>query len=122
LKISYDLVRPTGKLMIYGAHSLLPKQGGRINYLKAALGILRTPRFNPMSMVTGNKSIICFNVSFLFGDKPLIRENLESLTQLANSGELHPPYVNIFPFNEVARAHQFIESGTSTGKIVLQHS
>ncbi|MBK9294593.1 MAG: zinc-binding dehydrogenase [Oligoflexia bacterium] len=121
LKISYDLLRPTGKLAIYGAHSLLPKSGGKINYLKAVIGILKTPKFDPMKLVTDNKSIICFNVSFLFSEDRLIQENLNGLVEMINSGQIKPPHVNIFSFNDVAKAHQFIESGKSTGKLVLEH-
>src|SRR3954447_26393017 len=38
---SYAHLKPTGKLLVYGFRSLLPKQGGRLNSLKAALGLLR---------------------------------------------------------------------------------
>ncbi|MFS4458040.1 zinc-binding dehydrogenase [Bdellovibrio sp. HCB2-146] len=58
LKEGYRHLRPTGKLISYGAHSLLPKGGaGRLNYFKAAWGLLRTPRFNPLQLITDNKSV-----------------------------------------------------------------
>src|SRR3954470_1574299 len=63
---SYAHLRPTGKLLVYGFHTLLPKHGGgRINYLKAALGLLKMPRFSPLRMTTENRGVVAFNLSFL---------------------------------------------------------
>lgn len=120
LKHSYELVRPTGKLVVYGAHSLLPKNGGRINYLKAGLGLLKTPRFNPLDMVTANKSLICFNVSFLFEEKDLIQENINQLLAMIESKQIAPPQVKEYLFDDVVSAHKAIESGLSVGKLVLR--
>src|SRR3954463_13313520 len=61
---SYAHLKPTGKLLVYGFHSLLPKQGGRINRLKAALGLLRMPRFNPLSMTPENRGGVAFTLWF----------------------------------------------------------
>src|SRR3712207_6746357 len=63
---SYAHLRPTGKLMVYGFHTLLPKTGGRIRYLKAGLGLLRMPRFDPLAMTSLNRGVVAFNLSFLF--------------------------------------------------------
>lgn len=119
LKFSYDALRPTGKLVSYGSHSLLEKTGGRINYLKAAWGLLKTPRFNPLDMITDNKSISGFNLSFLFEHELLRKDGVEGLSKLINKGTLAPPKISIFPIEKAAEAHQFIESGKSMGKIVL---
>ncbi len=120
LKVSYELLRPTGKLVVYGAHSLLPRGGGRLNYFKAIWGLFKTPKFNPMQMITDNKNLICFNLSFLFGEKVLINEAITDLLSLLNNNQITPPQVTVFSVEEVAKAHELIESGQSTGKIVLE--
>lgn len=117
---SYDLLRPTGKLVIYGAHGLIPKSGGKLNYLKAGWGLLKTPRFNPMKMITDNKSVICFNLSFLFNEIRMIDENIQGLNALLQKGLLGAPQVKVFPVEKVAEAHQHMESGLSVGKLVLK--
>lgn len=119
LKDSYKHLRPTGKLIVYGAHSLLPKSGGRLNYLKAGLGLLKTPRFSPMEMISSNKSVLGFNLSFLFQEKDLIEECTSKLIELTETGVMKPIPVTTFKFEEVAKAHQLIESGKSVGKIIL---
>lgn len=117
---SYHFLRPTGRLVVYGSHSLVPKQGGRMDYIKAAIGLLKTPRFNPLTLITENKGVIGFNLSFLFEEKELTQENMASLLKAIESGGLNPPKVTVYPVEDIAKAHQAIESGKTTGKLVLQ--
>lgn len=119
-KKSFEHLRPTGKLVAYGSHSLLPKGGtGRINYLKAAWGLLRTPRFSPLDLITENKSVVGFNLSFLFDRVDLLQESMTQLQEWCSSGKIQPPKVTEFDFANVAEAHRLLESGQSIGKIVL---
>jgi NADPH:quinone reductase-like Zn-dependent oxidoreductase len=69
--------------------------------------------------VTDNKSIIGFNVSYLFENDEMIQENIEGLKKLAESGGIYPPETTYIPFEKVADAHKLIESGNSRGKIIL---
>jgi NADPH:quinone reductase-like Zn-dependent oxidoreductase len=119
LRESYRHLRPTGKLIAYGSHDLLSKKGGRLNYLKAGLGLLRTPRFAPLDMMMSNKGVIGFNVSFLFDEVSLIQECVRETQRMIEEGMIRPIPVTTFPFEKVADAHRLIESGKSVGKIVL---
>lgn len=121
LKESYAQLAPTGKLIVYGSHSLLPKEGGRINYLKAGWGLLRTPRFNPLRMLSENKTVSGFNISFLFSRRDLLNEAMTDLLRWLAAGKLRPPAATEVPFENAAEAHRLIESGKSVGKIVLVH-
>jgi NADPH:quinone reductase-like Zn-dependent oxidoreductase len=120
LRESYAHLRPTGKLVCYGFHTLLPKKGGRINYLKAAWGMLRMPRFNPLRMTTDNKSVIAFNLSFLFARKDLLREAMSDILRWLEEGKLRAPKVQAFALTECGKAHAALESGTTVGKLVLK--
>ena len=117
---SYAHLKPTGKLLVYGFHTLLPKQGGRINYLKAALGMLRMPRFNPLSMTAENKGVVAFNLSFLFARTDLLHAAVNDLTTWLEAGILQAPKVRSFALADVAQAHRALESGETTGKVVLR--
>ena len=116
---SYAHLATTGKLIVYGSHSLLPKKGGRINYLKAAWGLWKTPRFNPLQMLSSNKTVSGFNISFLFSRTDLLDEAMHAMLRSLAAKKLRPPAITEVPFREVARAHRLIESGQSVGKIVL---
>ncbi len=81
--------------------------------------MLRIPRFNPLNMTNENKSVVAFNLSFLFDRNELLGEAMVDLLKWLAEGKLRPPQVTAFPLEEVARAHQLIESGQSIGKLVL---
>lgn len=119
LRLSYAHLRPTGKLVIYGFHSMLPRRGGRPSWIKLAWDFLRTPRFNPLKMTTQNRSVLAFNLSFLFDRTDLLLEAMGQLLHWLGEGQIQPPSVTTYPFEEVAWAHRDIESGNTTGKLVL---
>jgi NADPH:quinone reductase-like Zn-dependent oxidoreductase len=119
IKQSYLHLRPTGKLVVYGFHTLLPKQGGKLKYMKAAIGLGMLPRFNPLQMTNENKSVVAFNLSFLFDRVDLLQEAVTDLVRWLKEGKLKPPKVQTFKLDDVASAHRAIESGQTTGKLVL---
>lgn len=119
MRESYNHLRPMGKLIVYGSHDLLSKKGGHLNYVKAGLGLLRTPRFNPLELVTLNRGVVGFNVSFLFDEKEMIQQCIEGMQKKLDAGLIRPIPVTAIPFEKVADAHRLIESGRSVGKIVL---
>ena len=121
LKEGYDHLRPVGKLISYGAHSLLPRGGGsgRLNYLKAAIGLIKSPRFNPLQLITDNKSVVGFNLSFLFARQDLATEAMTDLMRLANEKKIKPLKTTTYKLEDVGLAHQALESGKTVGKIIL---
>lgn len=119
LRQSFEHLRSTGRLVIYGFHTMMPKQGGRPNWPKLALDWLRTPRFNPLELTNANKSVMAFNLSYLFERKDILSEAMGSLMTGLEKGELRPHAVERVPFERVAEAHRRIESGQTVGKLVL---
>ena len=47
------------------------------------------------------------------------RGDLYRILQLVEAGKLHGVVDRVFPFPEVAQAHQYLESGRHFGKVVL---
>jgi NADPH:quinone reductase-like Zn-dependent oxidoreductase len=116
---SYRHTRPTGRLVIYGFHSMMQKTGGKPNYAKLAIDWLRTPRFNPLTLTNDNKSVMAFNLSYLFEEQHLLAEGMTQLLDWLRAGKVRPHAIETFPFAEVGRAHERIESGKTVGKLVL---
>lgn len=119
LGASYRHLRRTGKLVVYGFHSMMPKAGGKPSWPKLALDYVRTPRFNPLDMTNDSRSVMAFNLSYLFDRIDLLHEAMRDLLAWLAAGEIVAPQVTTYPLAEVARAHADIESGTTTGKLVL---
>jgi len=120
LRQSYRHLAPVGKLVIYGFHSMLSKRGGFPNYLKLAVQYLRIPRYNPLNLTNDNKSLIAFNLSYLFDRSDLLAESMQQLIGWVEEGRIQPFPLQPFAFEEAAAAHRALESGTTVGKLVLK--
>ncbi len=88
LRQSYAHLASTGKLVIYGFHSMMPRQGGRPNWLKLAWDWLRTPRYNPLTLTNDNTSVLAFNLSYLFEQHALLAEAMGRLIGWVEEGQL----------------------------------
>ncbi len=120
LKDSYRHLAPLGRLVVYGFHSMLPRQGGRPNWAKLAWDWLRTPRFNPLNLTTDNRSVLAFNLSFLSQRADLLLPAMQQILAGFERGELRAPSITTYPLADVALAHQALESGQTVGKLVLE--
>jgi NADPH:quinone reductase-like Zn-dependent oxidoreductase len=78
------------------------------------------PRFNPLSMTTANKGVVAFNLAFLLARTDLLHAAVRDLTAWVEAGKLQVPKVRCFALAEVAHAHRALESGQTTGKLVLR--
>jgi len=120
LKQSYDHLAPAGKLVVYGFHSMLSTYGGVANYLKLLFQYLRVPRWSPLAMTQENKSLIAFNLSFLFHRLDLLQESMQDLLSWVEEGKIKAPAIQPFAFEKVADAHRALESGATVGKLILK--
>lgn len=124
LEQSYQHLAPLGKLVIYGFHSMLPKSSagssGKPNYLKLARDWLKTPRFNPLNMTADNKSVMAFNLSFLSSRSALLNRAMRDILSGIDNGELKPLPVVEYSLADAAAAQRELESGKTTGKLVLR--
>ncbi len=117
---SYNLIGPAGRLIVYGFATMLRRGGsGRPDWLKLAWSWLRTPRFNPLELTTTNRSVLAFNLSFLFDRTDVLARALQELEPLVSSGQLKPLRVSMFDLADAAAAHAALEGGRTTGKLVL---
>ncbi|MBK7974716.1 MAG: zinc-binding dehydrogenase [Deltaproteobacteria bacterium] len=124
LAASYAHLGSPGRLVVYGFATMLPRGGGvgRPSFPKLAWDWLRTPRFDPLDMTTHNRSVLAFNLSYLFERHELLAEGMTKLVGRVEAGALRAPPVTRFPLERVAEAHRALESGTTVGKLVLELS
>jgi alcohol dehydrogenase len=115
-KESYDLLAPTGRLVIFGAAEFAPK-GSRVNYATAALTYLRRPRLDPLAMISDNKSVMGFNLIWLWDRASMLAPLLAGIGALG----LDAPHVGkTFAFADAPAALAYLKSGASVGKVVLE--
>lgn len=119
LSASYEHLAPTGRLIIYGFATMLPRGGKKVRWSRLAWAWLRTPRFDPLALTTHNRSVMGFNLSYMFDRNALLQTAMQRLQRLVEQGVLEPAPTRSFPLSEVARAHRELESGRTIGKLVL---
>ena len=117
---SYKLLSQMGKLIAYGFHTMLPKDRGTLNWPKLIFNYLKTPRFNPISMTEQSKSLVTFNLSFLFKEHDILSEAMKDIINWIEQEEISPPKITTYSFSEIGKAHRDIESGNTVGKLVIK--
>lgn len=116
LKIGYQQLAPMGRMISYGS-ARYASVGNRPNYLKLLYYYLTRPKIDPQTMTTENKSVMAFNLIFLFHQVELMHKMLDEIQQL----ELEKPYVgHRLPFDQLKEAILLFQSGRTTGKVVLE--
>ena len=114
-KQCYKLLAPGGRLIVFGAAEFAPGVK-RPRYVKMLLRYLCRPRYDPLTLISDNKSVMGFNLIWLWDKKKLLRE---ATKELADYG-LDPPHVGReYPFEEAPQAVEHLRSGKSVGKVVL---
>lgn len=119
LRASWAHLGAPGRLVVYGFHTMLPRRGGTPSWARLAWSWLRTPRFSPLAMTGENRSVMGFNLSYLFARHDVLRRAMGELLTHVAAGRMTSPPVTELPFDEVAEAHRRLESGATVGKLVL---
>ncbi|WP_288130062.1 zinc-binding dehydrogenase [Microbulbifer sp.] len=113
-KQSFAALAPTGRLIVFGAAEFTP--GDKPNWLKAAWLYLKRPRYDVMDMISSNKSVLAFNLIWLWQEQALFDELLDGCANL----RLPVPFVgHQFPFDETHAAIALLRGGGTVGKVVL---
>lgn len=114
-KQCYRLLAPTGRLIVFGAAQFAPGKK-RPNHLRNLYLFLQRNKYDPLDLITDNKSIMGFNLIWLWERTDILLPLLEQLDSLP----LAPPYVGKeFAFNDAHAAVDLLRSGKSVGKVVL---
>ncbi|PNE11066.1 MAG: zinc-binding dehydrogenase [Beijerinckiaceae bacterium] len=119
LRQSLRLLAPMGRLVVYGAHGIIPRGGKLIGALAAMLRYALLPRFGALRLASENKSVMAFNLSYLFDEVSLLDRIMCSLLTDFEEGSLVPPPTRCYPFEQAGLAHRDVQSGLTIGKCVL---
>lgn len=115
MKWSYDLMAPMGRMVCFGSAQFTPS-GDTPNYLSLALKYIFRPKFDPLTMITENKSIMAFNLIWLYERAELMRKMMQEINEL----KLEPPFIgHQFKFEDLPEALRLFKSGKTQGKIVI---
>ena len=114
---SYDLLRPGGRLVCFGASGVM--SGEKRNLLSAARTALRMPRFNLIKQMSDSKSVIGLNILSLWDERGTAAPWRGPLGELLADGTIVPVVAAEFPFERAGEAHRYIAERRNVGKVVL---
>ncbi len=115
MKVGFDALAPMGRHVVYGsAH--YGDTASCPNYFKLIPKYLTRPRLDPQNMIKQNKSVMAFNLIYLFDNVDVMHELLSELKEL----RLGKPIVgHEFSFEELPQAIKEFQSGHTIGKVVV---
>jgi NADPH:quinone reductase-like Zn-dependent oxidoreductase len=116
-RTSYDLLSPGGRLVAFGASSVV--SGERKNIPTALKAVLRMPRFNLIKQMQDSKAVIGLNMLTLWKDRGTLRPWIEPLTAMLGDGTIDPVVAGAFPFEQAGEAQTMIVERRNLGKVVL---
>jgi NADPH:quinone reductase-like Zn-dependent oxidoreductase len=118
----YKLLRPGGRLIMYGASEV---QAGEKRNLPTALRTVAKSPFSAMPWWKGlgvmneNKGVFGLNMLSWWDAEGSLDRVIEPLIPALRDGELKPVVAEAFPFDRAADAHRFIAERRNIGKVVL---
>jgi len=117
-KKDWKLLGCTGSLVLFGGSERSGKKWGVLSTLNFVrkMGVII-----PITLMMRSKSIIGINMLKVGDFKPLVLQYcIKELVRLAINGEIDPQVGAVYNAKEISKAHAFLASGKSTGKVVLE--
>ncbi len=108
------LLRPGGRLVAFGVAAGAGK--GKLGFLAA---IAQGSFISIIPLLMRSKALIGLNLLALSENPDRFRAVLPSLLSLVAAGKLRPHVGATFPLSDAMKAHEFLESRKSIGKVVL---
>ncbi len=118
----YRILRPGGRLIMYGASEL--QTGDRRNIGAALRGLARMPTatmpwWKSLSVMNENKGVFGLNMLHWWDQEGGLDRATEPLMAALDAGDLKPVVAEAFPFDRAPDAHRFIQERRNIGKVIL---
>jgi NADPH:quinone reductase-like Zn-dependent oxidoreductase len=117
LRTSYNLLRPGGRLIVFGVSSTI--SGGKRKLVPALSALARMPRFSSVKLLRESKAVIGLNMLTLWKDRETLEPWIEPLRELLEDGTIDPVIAGSFSFEEAGAAHDMLTQRRNIGKVVL---
>ena len=121
-KKDYKILRPGGRLIMYGASEIQTGEGRDLRAVAKAL--TRMPRatmpwWKSLAVMNENKGVFGLNMLSWWKTEGNLDRVLDPLSADLEAGRLKPVVSEAFPFDRAPDAHRFIGDRKNVGKVVL---
>lgn len=114
---SLRCLKPTGKLMMYGASAVSP--GEKRSLASALKTLLQMPRFGAVELMTSNLGVFGVNLGALWEERELLARHLGELLAGFERGTFQAIVDVEVPFDRAREAHARLAARENFGKVVL---
>lgn len=121
-RLSYRLLRPGGRLIVYGLSEI--QTGERRSLPRALAGLVRFP-FSTMpwwksaGMLNENKGVFGLNLNHWWKAENDMSRLLQPIGERLAKGSFRPIVAASFPFSRAAEAHRYLQERRNVGKVLL---
>lgn len=117
---SYRTLSPMGRLVICGVSAMAPGLRRSLRGLtRFALGVPWF-HFNPVSLANANKGVMGVNMGHLLDQQDMLFRWGQQLLAWYEQGKLRVHVDRVFPLEDAAEAHRYIQARSNTGKVILR--
>jgi NADPH:quinone reductase-like Zn-dependent oxidoreductase len=116
-RTSYNLLRPGGRLVAFGASAVV--SGEKRNIVNALGAVVRMPRFNLIKQMSESKAVIGLNMLSLWKDRDTLEPWIAPLREMLDDGTVKPVIAGTFTFEEAGVGQTMIVERKNVGKVVL---
>ncbi|MSO40467.1 MAG: oxidoreductase [Solirubrobacterales bacterium] len=118
----YRLLRPGGRLVMYGMSESTTERGRNIP--KTLVSLLKMPMatmpwWKSLEVMSENKGVFGLNMLGWWDREGNISRVVDPLMPGLESGQFEPVVAEAFPFDRAGEAHRFIAERRNIGKVVL---
>lgn len=118
----YRLLRPGGRLVMYGISEASTERGRDIPAMLRSLAkmpLATIPWWKSLAMMNENKGVFGLNMLKWWEREGNLDRLTEPLMADLEAGLLEPVIAEAFPFSRAGEAHTFIAERRNVGKVVL---
>jgi NADPH:quinone reductase-like Zn-dependent oxidoreductase len=116
-KKSFASLRHTGRLGMFGVSTASANGlSGKLKMLKA---VLQTPWFHAFPLLNRNRGVFGLNLGHLWHEPEKVAIWMRDILRGVEEEWVRPHVDQTFSFDEVGKAHQYLEARKNIGKVVL---
>ncbi|HEX5833260.1 MAG TPA: medium chain dehydrogenase/reductase family protein [Pyrinomonadaceae bacterium] len=116
-KKSYASLRHTGRLGMFGVS--IASANGLMGKLKMLKAVAQTPWFFALPLVNRNRGVFGLNLGHMWHEPEKVAIWMRDILRGVGEGWVRPYVDQAFSFDDVAKAHQYMEARKNIGKVVL---
>jgi NADPH:quinone reductase-like Zn-dependent oxidoreductase len=114
---SFRLLNPFGRMVVAGFSGLNVKRWNPFSWIKAYRDL---PRVHILRLLKKSAAIMATHLGYLSEHPARLNALMKDLVKFTTKHNIKPVIARIFPFEQLAKAHNYIESRKNIGKVLLK--